>query len=30
AVLTSKDLCVLLIRTGQTVVAVFTAYDPAE
>ncbi|MCV3084359.1 Hok/Gef family protein, partial [Escherichia coli] len=26
ALLTSKDLCELLFRTGQTEVAVFTAY----
>ncbi|OTC99228.1 Hok/Gef family protein [Escherichia coli] len=30
ALVTRKDLCEVRIRTGQTEVAVFTAYEPEE
>ncbi|HAW7475687.1 TPA: type I toxin-antitoxin system Hok family toxin [Escherichia coli] len=30
ALVTRKDLCVVRIRTGQTEVTVFTAYEPEE
>ncbi|EEU9394522.1 MULTISPECIES: type I toxin-antitoxin system toxin HokD [Enterobacteriaceae] len=30
ALVTRKDLCEVRIRTGQTEVAVFTAYKPEE
>lgn len=30
ALVTMKDLCEVRIRTGQTEVAVFTAYEPEE
>ncbi|EEW8060295.1 type I toxin-antitoxin system Hok family toxin [Escherichia coli] len=30
ALITRKDLCEVRIRTGQTEVAVFTAYEPEE
>nr|EEW0931210.1 type I toxin-antitoxin system Hok family toxin [Escherichia coli]EFI3261426.1 type I toxin-antitoxin system Hok family toxin [Escherichia coli]EFI6650815.1 type I toxin-antitoxin system Hok family toxin [Escherichia coli] len=30
ALVTRKDLCEIRIRTGQTEVAVFTAYEPEE
>jgi len=30
ALVTRKDLCEVGIRTGQTEVAVFTAYEPEE
>ena len=29
-IVTRKDLCEVRIRTGQTEVAVFTAYEPEE
>ena len=30
ALVTRKDLCEVRLRTGQTEVAVFTAYEPEE
>ncbi len=30
ALVTTKDFCEVQIRTGQTEVAVFTAYEPEE
>ncbi|EEX1981649.1 type I toxin-antitoxin system Hok family toxin [Escherichia coli] len=30
ALVTRKDLCEVRVRTGQTEVAVFTAYEPEE